>query len=65
LRKFYAFLIGMEHKIWWISNLTWNLWYNYVITEMGKPVISRCNHNFGESTEYNLISQKFQVGQLW
>ena len=28
-----------------------NLRYHYVITEIGKPVISRCNHNSGKNAD--------------
>ena len=34
-----------------------NLGYYYVITEMGKVEVCRCNHNFVKNTDIKAISQ--------
>ena len=35
-----------------------------IITEIGKPVISRCNHSFGNFTDIKWISENFRLPRL-
>lgn len=41
-----------------------SLKYYYVITEIGKPVISRCNQLLQKCIYRNLISQFVKIGQF-